>query len=97
MGKETESLWFPAGQQTCTLPSEMAGASGCGLVGISEFYADNVLNEIQSLSATTWTEWKSAYPDTKYVREQDSNLIRKPLFSIQQVFAHFGHFTPFAQ
>jgi hypothetical protein len=69
MDKETESLWFPAGQQSCTLPPKMAGDIGCGLVGIGGFYADHVLNETQILSATTWSEWKKAFPDTKFVRE----------------------------
>jgi hypothetical protein len=65
--KETESLWFPAGEQGCALPLEPLGKGGCGLVGISGVYTDKVL-EGEFLEATTWAEWKSAHPDTKYVK-----------------------------
>jgi hypothetical protein len=68
MDKETESLWFPAGEQGCALPLEPVGESGCGLVGISGVYADRVLDG-EFLSATTWAEWKSAHPNTKYVTD----------------------------
>ncbi|MFC1956136.1 hypothetical protein ACFLWZ_06425 [Chloroflexota bacterium] len=68
MDKETESLWFPAGEQGCALPLEPVGKGGCGLVGISGVYADIVLQG-EFLSATTWGEWKSAHPDTKYVTD----------------------------
>ena len=64
--KETESLWFPAGEQGCALPLEPVGESGCGLVGISGVYSDEVLSG-EFLSSTTWDKWKSAHPDTKYV------------------------------
>ena len=67
MDKETESLWFPAGEQSCTLSTEAIGNIRCGLVGISGFYADHVLNGIQTLSATTWSEWKKRFPNTKFV------------------------------
>ncbi|MFC1956191.1 hypothetical protein ACFLWZ_06740 [Chloroflexota bacterium] len=66
--KETESLWFPAGEQGCALPLEPVGENGCGLVGISGAYADRVLNG-EFLSTITWVEWKSAHPDTKYVTD----------------------------
>ena len=68
MDKETESLWFPSGEQGCALPLESVGKGGCGLVGINGVYADRVL-EGEFLSATTWDEWKSTYPDTKYVTD----------------------------
>ena len=66
--KETESLWFPAGEQGCALPLEPVGESGCGLVGIGGIYAGKVLKG-EFLSATTWAEWKSSHPDTKYVTD----------------------------
>jgi hypothetical protein len=66
--KETESLWFPAGEQGCALPLEPVSESGCGLVGIGRVYADRVLKG-EFLTATTWAEWKSAYPYTKYVTD----------------------------
>ena len=66
--KETESLWFPADQNICTLPTEIIGGSSCGLVGIGGVYAGHVLEGIQTLSATTWSEWKNKFPDTKFVR-----------------------------
>ena len=66
--KETESLWFPAGEQGCALPLEPLGESGCGLVGISGVYTDKVLPG-EFLSATTWAEWKGTHPDTKYVTD----------------------------
>jgi hypothetical protein len=66
--KETESLWFPAGEQGCALPLEPIGENGCGLVGISGDYSDRVLKG-EFLSATTWAEWKSIHPDTKYVTD----------------------------
>jgi hypothetical protein len=66
--KETESLWFPAGEQGCALPLEPVGEIGCGLVGISGVYSDEVLSG-EFLSAITWAEWKSAYPDAKYVTD----------------------------
>ena len=66
--KETESLWFPAGEQGCALPLKPVGESGCGLVGIGGIYTDEVLNG-EFLSSTTWAEWKSAYPDSKYVTD----------------------------
>ena len=66
--EETESLWFPAGEQGCALPLEPVGEAGCGLVGISGVYADRALDG-EFLSATTWTEWKAMFPDTKYVRD----------------------------
>ena len=68
MDKETESLWFPAGEQGSALPLEPVGESGCGLVGISGVYADRVLDG-EFLSATTWAEWKSAHPYTKYITD----------------------------
>jgi len=68
MDKETESLWFPAGEQGCALPLKPVGESGCGLVGISGVYSDEVLSG-EFLSATTWAEWKSAHPNTKYVTD----------------------------
>jgi hypothetical protein len=68
MDKETESLWFPAGEQGCALPLEPVGESGCGLVGISGFYADRVLDG-DFLLSTTWAKWKSVHPDTKYVTD----------------------------
>jgi len=68
MDKETQSLWFPAGEQGCTLPLGPVGESGCGLVGISGVYADKILGG-EFISATTWAEWKSTYPDTKYVTD----------------------------
>jgi len=64
--KETESLWFPAGEQGCALPLEPVDEGSCGLVGIGGIYADRVLDG-EFLSATTWAEWKSTHPDTKYV------------------------------
>ena len=67
--KETESLWFPSGEQGCFFPLTSSPAdSGCGLVGISGFYSDKVLKG-EFLSLTTWAEWKKTYPDTKYVTE----------------------------
>ena len=68
MDKETESLWFPAGEQGCALPLKPLGKSGCGLVGISGVYTDDVLIG-EFLSATSWAKWKSAHPDTKYVTD----------------------------
>ncbi len=68
MDKETESLWFPAGEQGCALPLEPIGEKGCGLVGISGVYSDRVL-EGDFLAATTWAEWKRAHPDTKYITD----------------------------
>ena len=64
--KETESLWFPAGEQGCALPLEPVDKGGCGLVGIGGVYADRVLTG-ECLSAAPWSEWKKAHPDTKYV------------------------------
>ena len=66
MDKETESLWFPAGEQGCALPLESVGESGCGLVGISGVYTDRVLNG-ELISATIWAEWKKTYPNAKFV------------------------------
>ena len=66
--KETESLWFPAGEQGCALPLEPIEESGCGLVGISGVYADKVLKG-EFLTATTWAEWKSTHPDSKFVTD----------------------------
>jgi hypothetical protein len=68
MDKETESLWFPAGEEGCTLPLEPVANSGCGLVSISGIYADKVLNG-DFLSVTTWAEWKSLHADTKFVTD----------------------------
>ena len=67
--KETESIWFPAGEQGCALPLEPVAEHGCGLVGIGGVYADRVL-EGEFLSITFWNEWKAAYPDTKYVTDE---------------------------
>jgi len=69
MDKETESLWFPAGEEPCTLPAETIGTnnSDCGLVGINGFYAGHALAGIQTLSITSWAEWKEMFPDTKFV------------------------------
>jgi hypothetical protein len=61
MDKETESTWFPAGEQGCALPLKPVGESGCGLVGIGGVFSG------EFLSATTWAEWKKTYPDTKFV------------------------------
>ena len=68
MDKETESMWFPAGEELCTLPTETIGSGSCGLVGISGFYAGQALSGIQTLSITSWAEWKEMKPDTKFVR-----------------------------
>ena len=68
MDVETGSLWFPGGEQGCALPLEPVGEGGCGLVGIGGTYADEVLGG-EYLSATTWAEWKNAYPETKYVTD----------------------------
>lgn len=68
MDKETESLWFPSGEQGCALPLEPAGEGVCGLVGISGVHADKVLKG-EFLSATTWDEWKNTYKDSKYVTD----------------------------
>lgn len=51
--KGTRSLWFP---------------SGSSLLCIGGAYADSILDG-NSLSATTWAQWKSAHPDTKYVTD----------------------------
>lgn len=68
--KETESLWYPAGQEACTLPLEDAGGASCGgLVGISGVYTDVVLTGIQTLSASTWAGWKAEFPDSKFVTD----------------------------
>lgn len=64
--KETESLWFPAGEQGCPLPSEATGQAGCGLVGIAGVYADRVLLG-DVLSQTTWADWKAAHPNSRFV------------------------------
>ncbi|MFC2067422.1 hypothetical protein ACFLTP_00145 [Chloroflexota bacterium] len=74
--KETISLWFLAGEQGCALPIEPAGESGCGLVGISGVYSDEILNG-EFLSATTWSEWGKTYPNTKFVTEWHSHLSTK--------------------
>ena len=66
--KETQSLWFPAGEQGCALPIGPVGESGCGLVGINGIYTDSILNG-EFLSATTWSDWKSAHPDAKYITD----------------------------
>jgi hypothetical protein len=66
--KETESLWFPAGEQGCALPLTPLDESGCGLVGINGVYTDKVLTG-EVLSIIPWAEWKSAHPDTKYVTD----------------------------
>ena len=66
MDKETESLWFPAGEQGCALPLDPVDKGSCGLVGIGGVYADRVLAG-EFLSATPWSEWKKTHPDTKYV------------------------------
>jgi hypothetical protein len=68
MDKETESLWFPSGEQGCALLLEPVGEGGCGLVGIGGVHTDRVLKG-EFLSATTWDEWKKAYPATKYVTD----------------------------
>ena len=68
MDKETDSLWFPSGEQGCAIPLEPVGESGCGLAGISGAYVGRVLKG-EFLSATTWAEWKSTYPDTKYITD----------------------------
>ncbi len=65
--KETDSLWYPIDQPCCTLPTEEIG--GTGLVGIGGVYADLVLDQIQTMSITTWSDWKARFPDTKFVRE----------------------------
>lgn len=67
MDKETESLWFPIDQQCCVLPTEEIGTTG--LIGISGFYADQVLEQIQVISVTTWSKWKATFPNTKFVLE----------------------------
>ena len=69
MDKETKSMWYPAGEQSCALPVDAIGKKdvNCGLVGIGGFYAGRVLSG-QNLSSTTWSEWKTQYPDTKFVR-----------------------------
>lgn len=66
--KETESLWFPAGEQGCAVPLEPLDESGCGLVSVGGVHADKVLPG-EFLTATPWAEWKSAHPDTKYVTD----------------------------
>jgi hypothetical protein len=66
MDKETESLWFPAGEQGFALPLEPVGETGYGLVGIDGIHADKVLKG-EFLAVTTWAQWKCTYPDTKYV------------------------------
>ena len=53
---------------SCALPIEPLGESGCGIVGIGGVYADRVLPG-EFLSATTWAEWKSAHPSTKFVTD----------------------------
>ena len=68
MDKETESFWFPAGEQGCALPLEPLGKDGCGLVGISGVHVDRVLAGA-FLTTTTWNEWKSTHPGTKYVTD----------------------------
>ena len=67
--KETESMWYPAGEQSCALPLEALDDENisCGLVSTGGFYAGHVLSG-QNLSSTTWSEWKMQYPDTKFVR-----------------------------
>ncbi|MFC1917239.1 hypothetical protein ACFLXH_01120 [Chloroflexota bacterium] len=68
MDKETESLWFPAGQEVCTLPPENIKDASCGLVGISGSYTDTTLTG-QTQSMTIWSEWKQLFPDTKFVTD----------------------------
>jgi hypothetical protein len=58
MDKETESLWFPM---------EIKGTRG--LVGISGFYKDRILPEVQLMSGQKWAEWKKDFPDTKFVHD----------------------------
>jgi hypothetical protein len=68
MDKETESLWFQAGEQGCALPIKPMGESGCGLVGISGVYIDEILIG-EFLTATTWGEWNKTFPDSKFVTD----------------------------
>jgi hypothetical protein len=67
--KETESLWYPTGEEACTLPMEIINGTGCGLVGISGFYADVVLEGIYTPTAIAWADWISEFPDSKFVTD----------------------------
>ena len=52
--KETETLWYPRKDTK-------------GLTGISGYYKDRVLPELDS-TRTTWERWKEEHPDTKFMR-----------------------------
>ena len=52
--KETETLWYP-----------LKGTRG--LTGISGYYRDQVLPELDS-SRTTWERWRDEHPETKFMR-----------------------------
>ena len=67
--KETESLWYPAGEEACTLPMENADGATCGLVSIGGFYADSVLEGIHMPTAVPWSEWVAEFPDSKFVTD----------------------------
>ena len=72
-GQRDRKPLFPAGEQGFELHFEPVGEGGCRLVGISEVYADRVLKD-EFLSAITWVEWKSVYPDTKYATDRHYHL-----------------------
>jgi hypothetical protein len=38
-----------------------------GLVGIGGTYKDRILEEIQLLSGESWSNWKTTFPETRYV------------------------------
>ena len=61
--KETDTLWYPA--------------EGKGLTGISGYYKDRVLPELDS-TRTTWERWKEEHPDTKFMRYPKRRFLPRP-------------------
>ena len=54
--KETESMWFPMPDGEC-----------CALVSVGGTYADERLQGLGTMERTTWTEWVSRHPRTKFI------------------------------
>jgi len=57
--KETESLWFPMTDGDC-----------CVLVAISGFFTDTTVKGIQRMERSSWSDWATRNPATKFVRDR---------------------------